>query len=134
VGEYLLNLTPSMIYQITPLSVLIAVLVTFGMFNRSSELIAMKATGISIYRLVIPVLVISAVLACGLFAFDQYYLPQANRKQEALRNIIKGKPAQTTLNPDQKWIFGQQIRASRTGLLLPVLRSRSECLRQHQPL
>ena len=108
VGEYLLNLTPSMIYQITPLSVLIAVLVTFGMFNRSSELIAMKATGISIYRLVIPVLVISAVLACGLFAFDQYYLPQANRKQEALRNIIKGKPAQTTLNPDQKWIIGQQ--------------------------
>jgi LPS export ABC transporter permease LptG/LPS export ABC transporter permease LptF len=108
VGAYLLNLTPSMIYQITPLSVLIAVLVTFGLFNRSSELIAMKATGISIYRLVIPVVMIAAVLACGLFAFDQYYLPQANRKQEALRNIIKGKPAQTTLNPDKKWIFGQQ--------------------------
>ena len=108
VGDYLFNLTPSMIYQITPLSVLIAVLVTFGLFNRSSELIAMKATGISIYRLVIPVVMIAAILACGLFAFDQYYLPQANRKQEALRNIIKGKPAQTTLNPDKKWIFGQQ--------------------------
>ena len=108
VGDYLLNLAPSMIYQITPLSVLIAVLVTFGLFNRSSELIAMKATGISIYRLVIPVVMIAAILACGLFAFDQYYLPQANRRQEALRNIIKGKPAQTTLNPDKKWIFGQQ--------------------------
>jgi LPS export ABC transporter permease LptG/LPS export ABC transporter permease LptF len=108
VGAYLVNLTPYMLYQITPLSVLIAVLVTFSLLNRSSELIAMKATGISIYRLVIPVLVIAAVLACGLFAFDQYYLPQANRKQEALRNIIKGRPAQTTLNPDQKWIFGQQ--------------------------
>ena len=107
VGAYLLNLTPSMLYQITPLSVLIAVLATFGMLNRTSELIAMKATGISIYRLVIPVLVISATLACGLFAFDQFYLPQANRKQEALRNIIKGKPAQTTLNSGQKWIFGQ---------------------------
>jgi LPS export ABC transporter permease LptG/LPS export ABC transporter permease LptF len=108
VGAYLVNLTPSMLYQITPLSVLIAVLVTFSLLNRSSELIAMKATGISIYRLVIPVLVIAAALACALFAFDQYYLPKANRKQEALRNIIKGRPAQTTLNPDQKWIFGQQ--------------------------
>jgi LPS export ABC transporter permease LptG/LPS export ABC transporter permease LptF len=108
VGDYLLNLAPSMLYQLTPLSVLIAVLVTFSLFNRSSELIAMKATGISIYRLVIPVVVFSAVLACGLFAFDQYYLPQANRKQEALRNTIKGKPAQTTLNPDKKWIFGQR--------------------------
>ncbi|MFC5864639.1 LPS export ABC transporter permease LptF [Acidicapsa dinghuensis] len=107
VGDYLVNLAPSMIYQITPLSVLIGVLVTFGLLNRSSELIAMKATGISIYRLVIPVLVIAVVLACALFAFDQYYLPQANRRQEALRNIIKGRPAQTTLNPDQKWIFGQ---------------------------
>ena len=108
VGAYLVNLAPSMLYQLTPLSVLIAVLVTFSLFNRSSELIAMKATGISIYRLVIPVVVISAALACGLFAFDQYYLPQANRKQEALRNTIKGKPAQTTLNPDKKWIFGQR--------------------------
>jgi LPS export ABC transporter permease LptG/LPS export ABC transporter permease LptF len=109
VGDYLVNLAPSMLYQLTPLSVLIAVLVTFSLFNRSSELIAMKATGISIYRLVIPVVVIAAALACGLFAFDQYYLPQANRKQEALRNTIKGKPAQTTLNPDKKWIFGQRI-------------------------
>jgi len=108
VGAYLINLAPSMLYQITPLSVLIAVLVTFSILQRSSELIAMKATGISIYRLVVPVLVIAVVLAGGLFAFDQYYLPQANRKQEALRNIIKGRPAQTTLNPDQKWIFGQQ--------------------------
>ena len=108
VGAYLVNLAPSMLYQITPLSVLIAVLVTFSILQRSSELIAMKATGISVYRLVVPVLVIAAVLAGGLFAFDQYYLPQANRKQEALRNIIKGRPAQTTLNPDQKWIFGQQ--------------------------
>ncbi|WP_263358073.1 LPS export ABC transporter permease LptF [Acidicapsa ligni] len=111
VGQYLVNLTPSMIYQITPLSVLVAVLVTFGVLNKTSELTAMKATGISLYRLVIPVLVIAAILAGGLFAFDQFYLPQANQKQEALRNIIKGKPAQTTLRPDQKWIFGQQ----RTG-------------------
>jgi LPS export ABC transporter permease LptG/LPS export ABC transporter permease LptF len=108
VGDYLINLAPSMIYQLTPLSVLIAVLVTFSLFNRSSELIAMKATGISIYRLVIPVVVFAAILACALFAFDQYYLPQANRKQEALRNTIKGKPAQTTLNPDKKWLFGQR--------------------------
>jgi lipopolysaccharide export LptBFGC system permease protein LptF len=55
VGSYLVNLTPSMLYQIAPLAVLIAVLVTFGVLNRNSELIAMKATGISLYRLVIPI-------------------------------------------------------------------------------
>ncbi len=108
VGEYLINLTPSMIYTITPLSVLIAVLVTFGVLNRTNELTAMKATGISLYRVVLPVLVISSILAVALFAFDELYLPGANRRQEALRSTIKGKPAQTFLRPDQKWMFGHQ--------------------------
>jgi len=107
VGAYLIHLTPSMLYQIAPLAVLIAVLATFGVLNRNSELIAMKATGISLYRLVIPIVSIAAVLAVSLFLFDEFYLPQANRKQEALRNIIKGRPPQTFLHPEQKWIFGQ---------------------------
>lgn len=107
VGDYLLNLTPSMIYQLAPLAVLIAVLVTFGVLNRNSEIIAMKAAGISLYRLVIPIVSIAAILAVCLFLFDQYYLPQANRRQENLRNIIKGNPAQTYLHPEHQWIFGE---------------------------
>jgi LPS export ABC transporter permease LptG len=107
VGGYLVNLTPSMLYLIAPLAVLISVLVTFGVLNRNSEIIAMKATGISLYRLVIPIFCISAILAVTLFIFDQYYLPQANRKAEAIRNIIKGLPPQTVLHPENNWIFGQ---------------------------
>ncbi len=107
VGQYLINLTPSMLYQIAPLAVLIAVLVTFGVLNRNSEIIAMKATGISLYRLVVPIIAISGVLAVALFAFDEFYLPQANQRQDALRSIIKGRPPQTFLHPEQKWMFGQ---------------------------
>jgi lipopolysaccharide export LptBFGC system permease protein LptF len=40
--------------------------------------------------------------------FDELYLPLANRRQEALRNVIKGKPAETFEHPGRKWIFGQQ--------------------------
>jgi len=107
VGDYLLNLTPSLLYQIAPLAVLIAALVVFGVLNRNSEIIAIKATGISLYRLVVPIVSMAACLAVCLFLFDQYYLPQANRKQEALRNVIKGRPPQTYLHPERKWIFGQ---------------------------
>jgi LPS export ABC transporter permease LptG/LPS export ABC transporter permease LptF len=108
VADYLLNLTPSMIYTITPLAVLIAVLVVFGLMSKSSELTAMKASGVSLYRIVLPVFVIASMLSASLFAFDQLYLPQANRRQEALRNMIKGKPPQTFEHPGQKWIFGLQ--------------------------
>ena len=107
VGLYLLNVTPLFVYQLAPMAVLIAVLVTFGVLNRNSEIIAMKATGISLYRLVVPIVSIAAILAVCLFLFDEFYLPQANKRQDALRNVIKGKPAQTVTHPEQNWIFGE---------------------------
>jgi LPS export ABC transporter permease LptG/LPS export ABC transporter permease LptF len=108
VGEYLINLTPSMIYTITPLGVLVSVLVSFGILTRTNELTAMKATGISLYRIMVPVLVVAAALAVALFLFDESYLPTANRRQEELRSVIKGRPAQTFLRPDQQWMFGKE--------------------------
>jgi LPS export ABC transporter permease LptG/LPS export ABC transporter permease LptF len=111
VGDYLFNLIPYIISTVTPLCSLLAVLITFGSLNRNSELIAMKATGISLYRVVTPIFVLAAILSAALFAFNESYLPDANRRQEALRAEIKGKPAQTFLRPDRKWISGQSDSA-----------------------
>jgi LPS export ABC transporter permease LptG/LPS export ABC transporter permease LptF len=110
--EYLLNFIPSVLYQITPLAVLLAVLVMFGLMQKSNEITAMKATGVSIYRTVVPILVIAIAMAAGLFVLDQWYLPYANKRVETLRNLIKGKPAQTYLRPDRKWIFGESRKRS----------------------
>jgi LPS export ABC transporter permease LptF/LPS export ABC transporter permease LptG len=110
--EYLLNFVPSVLYLITPLAVLLTVLVMFGLMQKTNEITAMKATGVSIYRTVIPILVIATGLAGGLFVLDQLYLPYANKRVETLRNMIKGKPAQTYLRPDRKWIFGESHKRS----------------------
>jgi LPS export ABC transporter permease LptF/LPS export ABC transporter permease LptG len=107
VGQYLLNVTPSMIYMMTPLSVLLAVLTTIGLLQKTNEITAMKATGTSIYRVIFPIFAIAALISTGLFFFDQIYIPGANQRQETIRNQIKGKPAQTYLRPDRKWIFGE---------------------------
>ena len=107
VVAYLLNVSPYFFYNVAPLAMLLAVLITFGLMQRSNEITAIKATGISIYRIIIPVLLAAAILAGALFFFDQLYLPHANKRQDALRNQIKGKPPQTYLRPDRKWIFGQ---------------------------
>ena len=80
---------------------------TYGLMQKSNEITAMKATGISVYRITLPVLSVAVLMAAGLFFFDQFYLPQANKRQDALRNQIKGKAAQTYLRPERKWIFGQ---------------------------
>ena len=107
VGSYMLNQIPALLYLVTPLAVLLGVLVTFGLMQKSNELTAMKATGISIYRTIIPILFIALALAGALFLLDQYYLPYANKRVETLKNQIKGKPPQTYSRPDRKWIFGQ---------------------------
>jgi LPS export ABC transporter permease LptG/LPS export ABC transporter permease LptF len=107
VGEYLINQVPSLLYLVTPLSVLLGVLVTFGLMQKSNEITAMKATGISIYRAVVPILALSLGVAGGLFLLDQWYVPYANKRVETLKNLIKGRPAQTYSRPDRKWIFGQ---------------------------
>jgi len=107
VVEYLLNVTPYLLYSVAPLIMLLAVLITFGLMNRSNEITAIKATGTSIYRIVTPVLIAAALLSTGLFFADQFYLPHTNKRQEALHNEIKGKPPQTYLRPDRRWIFGQ---------------------------
>ena len=107
---YLFFLTPRLIYDSTPVSVLVAVLITFGVLSKYNEITAFKACGVSLYRLAAPILVMSVFLSLSLFAFDHYYVAQADRKQDALRNEIKGRPVQTYLNPNRKWIFGQSSR------------------------
>jgi LPS export ABC transporter permease LptF/LPS export ABC transporter permease LptG len=107
VAEYLLNVTPYLLYSVAPFIMLLAVLITFGLMNRSNELTAIKATGTSIYRIFTPVLIAASMVAGGLFLADQFYLPHTNKRQEALHNEIKGKPPQTYLRPDRRWIFGQ---------------------------
>ena len=105
VFTFLAFLTPQLIYDTLPISVLVAVLVTFGVMTKNNEVTAFKASGVSVRRLGVPILVVSAFLSGGLFAFDHYYIPQANLKQDAIRNEIKGRPIQTYLRPDRKWIY-----------------------------
>lgn len=107
VGEYLLNVTPYFLYNIAQYGVLLTILITLGLMQRYNEVTALKATGVSIYRIIVPVLVAGALVAGGLFIADELYLPHANKRQDALLNRIKGRPPQTYLNPYRKWIFGQ---------------------------
>lgn len=107
---YLVFLSPRLIYETVPISVLVAVLVTFGVLSKQNEVIAFKACGVSLYRLSLPILIMSGVLSAGLFAFDHYYVPEANRRQDALRNEIKGRAPQSYLSPDRKWIKGKGSR------------------------
>jgi LPS export ABC transporter permease LptF/LPS export ABC transporter permease LptG len=110
VADYYLYLIPQIIYLMLPLSILVATLVNFGILTKTNQVTAIKATGTSLYRIAVPILLAAMVASAGMFILEDYYLPQTNQRQDALRNQIKGKPAQTYLRPDRQWIFGQGER------------------------
>jgi LPS export ABC transporter permease LptG len=110
VWTYLFYVTPRFVYEMTPVSVLTSVLVVFGVLTKNNEVTAFKACGVSIYRLTLPILVVSLLLSGGMFAFDHYVVPQADRRQDAIRAEIKGRPPQSFLSPDRKWIYGTEDR------------------------
>ena len=105
--SYLFFLTPKLIYDAAPVSVLVAVLVTFGVLAKNNEITAFKACGVSLHRLAVPVFVASIFMSGLLFVFDHYVGTQANIIQDSLRDKIKGRPAQTYLNPNRKWYLGR---------------------------
>src|SRR5436309_9339164 len=102
---YHLFLTPKLIYDTLPVSVLVAVLVTFGVMTKNNEVTAFKACGISVRRLGLPVLLASGFLSAALFAADYSWIPASNQIQDAIHNEIKGRPVQTYLHPERKWII-----------------------------
>ena len=108
--DYLWHLAPSLIYQLAPIGTLVASLICFGILTKYNEVTAFKAGGVSVHRLAAPVLAASLGISGLLFAFDHYYIPEANRRQEMLRAEIKKKPVATYLNPDRQWIYGQGSR------------------------
>ena len=108
--SYHFFLTPRLVYQFTPVAVLAAVLVVFGVMAKNNEVTAFKACGISVYRLAAPVLAGGLFLSGSLFAFDHYWLPAADRRQDRLYSEIKNKAPQTYLRTDNKWVYGLHDR------------------------
>jgi LPS export ABC transporter permease LptG len=112
VANYLFFLLPMIINYVTPLAALVAVMVTFGILQKTSQVVALKASGQSIYRLAAPALVGSLLLSAFVFFNQDYILPFTNRRQNNLRYLIrKGQePPQTFYQTTNQWIFGADSR------------------------
>jgi len=110
VFDYFFFLIPQILILLIPISVLIATLVTFGILDKTNQIVAFKSCGVSIYRIAVPVVLMSVFFGAGLFILEEYITPYANQKQDSLRNVIKGRPAQTYYQLGRNWIFGENDR------------------------
>lgn len=81
----------SMVPTALPLAVLLASLMVFGNLGEKFELTAMKASGISLFRIMRPLMVFMAFLAAGAFFFQNDILPIAKTKMWTLMFSVRQK-------------------------------------------
>ena len=102
--EYFWYATPQFVYYVLPISALVSTLITVGLLTKSSELTVMKACGISLYRAALPLLLFSLLWSGALFGMGESVLADANRRAEAIRDVIRGVSPQTRDVLNRTWI------------------------------
>ena len=87
--EFLIYTLAMLMPMALPLSMLLASIMTFGDMGENNELLAMKAAGISLFRIMKPVIVLSILLSIGAFYFSNRVIPVSYKKLMALMTSIR---------------------------------------------
>tara|TARA_B100000965_G_scaffold406031_1_gene442696 strand:- start:198938 stop:199954 length:1017 start_codon:yes stop_codon:yes gene_type:complete len=91
-GGYYLNYIPEIVRLVTPVAIFTACLFLTGQLSERLEITALKAAGVSLYRLLMPYLAFAIVMAITLSLMDAFVIPKSNRIKIAFENkYIKQK-------------------------------------------
>jgi lipopolysaccharide export system permease protein len=106
--QYVLFKIPFITTQAMPIILLMAILIAFGLMSKNNELIIMNASGISIYALVRPVLMISAAAALFLFYLTEQVVPLTMQQSNAIKQNEIRKTTNVAVKAENIWIKGQR--------------------------
>ena len=80
-----------------PLAVLLSSIMTFGNLGENNELVAIKSSGVSLLRVLLPLFIVSIILTFFAFYSNNNFVPKANLKALSLLYDIKRKNPQWIL-------------------------------------
>ena len=105
--RYFLFKIPLMVTQITPPAVLTAMLLSLGMLSRRNEIIALRASGVSLYQMAVPLLGVAALISFGTLAWNETVVPYCTREYQYVNNIeIRKRTQRGILNEREIWYHG----------------------------
>lgn len=108
VVQYFLCGLPRIIYQLCPLAVLLSTCITLGLFMRNHEITALKALGISLFRIMNVFILISAGIFVAALLMQQYVMPQATTRFRHIRHEqIKGRALSRLVDKTAFWYRGR---------------------------
>ena len=108
-GTYFLNKTPSILFQVAPVSILLSSIVTLGLMVRHNEILAMKSGGISLRRITLPILAAVMIIYLAMLGMNEFLIPQANQNARSTREwITSKKKVVVSFKQSQLWIHTHQ--------------------------
>lgn len=104
--HFLLYRIPWALSQVLPMSCLMACLLTFGVMSKFNEVVAAKAGGTSVYRLAIPVVMVTFCLSVLGFVNNDYLMPYTEQRAAQIKDTIRGRAPRSYQPGDRRWVFG----------------------------
>lgn len=134
IALYYLNTLPFIVKMLAPVSMLLASLFAIGQMSNRNEITAMKAGGMSIWRLLVPLLALSCFFSIGQLYFNGWIVPSSNtRKLNIERKYLnKGAVSPTLMNlffrdsPLRNVTFGNYDSETKTGNIISIQEFSSE--------
>jgi lipopolysaccharide export system permease protein len=124
IAQHFLYLLPRELYKGLPLIVLVATVFLFLSLTRQRELDALKAAGVSLYRVCLPVLGMAFLISVAALVFQETALPELTARAEEVDRVkIRGFPPRHLQRQGQMWYRSSDRRFVRIGLLDPIARS-----------
>lgn len=113
VSQYLFFLTPMATVQLLPASLLIAVLTTYALMARRSEVVVWWSSGQSVYRLMAPGILFALLVGAASWLVQEKVMPQANLQQDGLRAQIRGGATIALTSSGKQWLASAQTNSGR---------------------
>lgn len=106
--EYIRYNIPEFMHYIFPIAALTTALLSLGLLTKFNEITAMKASGMSLYRIILPVVLLSAVVSFFSFYLQENILPYANKKREQTWDKMHDRSPRSFTYLDRRWVLSKE--------------------------
>lgn len=104
---FLFNI-PMIVSLTLPAAVLLSTLITFGVLSKNSEIVAMKANGISLYRTSLPLILLAGIICMIAFLFSEFITPLTNQKADHILKVeVQKQRGLGSFKQNQIWYRGK---------------------------
>jgi LPS export ABC transporter permease LptG/LPS export ABC transporter permease LptF len=105
---YIRHRMPEFLHLGIPVTALMATLLSLGLFTKFNEITAMKACGISLFRAIVPVVVLAGLAGGLAFYLQENVLPRANHKAAAIWDKILDNPPRSYEVASRRWVTNRR--------------------------